>query len=290
MMLAVDTGTYRTTAGRDAVQEWCRRRLADWSTPHTVRRIDTSLGSTVVTSVVRPDAQRTVVVVPGELSCAALLTPLIDAMPDATVHVADMPGQPGLSSGVRPRRGRASADYGRWLEDTLTQIGGPRPVLLGIGSGAAAALSATCRSSVGAMVLVRPEGIVPVSRPDGRFLRRRTSAHSTSRAVAALCGQHFRPDDDLVEWRLLVSTHCAGTRADRHISERRLAEWSRAVPLEVVAGSCDPVLDHRRLDDQVWEITGRDTTVLDDCGHLPEHECPRALTAAIERVDRLVRT
>ena len=145
---------YRSDAGRHAIHVWCEQRLE--AAGATGRDFDTSLGSTRVTTIGRgPD----VILLPGtNFSTASSLKLLALVGREHRAIGVDLPGQPGLSAGERPRDRNA---YGSWLRELVQALALEPPVVVGHSFGALAALlAARGDPSIRALVLVSPGGLI----------------------------------------------------------------------------------------------------------------------------------
>ena len=92
---------YRSPAGADQVRHWCSAGLASWEVPHATHEVETSCGQTHVVSAGTGDG--ICVYLPGTNFNAASSTPLLSALASrCRVYATDLPGQPGLSSAIRP--------------------------------------------------------------------------------------------------------------------------------------------------------------------------------------------
>ncbi len=103
---------YRARAGQQVIAQWCQDQLDAWQLPHTrqmmaVRGVPTHV-------ITAGEADRTVVFVPGTNFNAATCLPLAaELAAHSRVVVADLPGQPGLSSAERLSRAGGLDWYGR---------------------------------------------------------------------------------------------------------------------------------------------------------------------------------
>src|SRR5215212_9447035 len=126
------SSVYRSWRGEGAVRDWCERRLERWTVLHVRREIDSTLGRTHL--VVAGDSGKgTILFLPGTNFNAATSLPLAGELAArAQVVLADLPGQPGLSSGARPT-GQRTAAYGTWAGEVVEDVrrsAGPGPLLL----------------------------------------------------------------------------------------------------------------------------------------------------------------
>jgi pimeloyl-ACP methyl ester carboxylesterase len=133
---------YRSDAGRRAIRAWCELRIE--AAGATGRDFDTSLGPTRVTTV---GEGLDVVVLPGtNFSTATSLELLALVGREHRAIGVDLPGQPGLSAGERPRDRNA---YGPWLRELVSALALERAVIVGHSFGCSPRCSlpaATCRS------------------------------------------------------------------------------------------------------------------------------------------------
>lgn len=152
---------YRSPAARERVHSWCEERLAAWPVPHSRTLIETSAGPTIV---VRTDpgpgaGRAAIVLIPGTNMNAAVSLGFAEALsPLAPLIVLDVPGQPGLSTGERPRRHRMDR-YGRWLTEILARVTSEPVVVVGHSLGGAIAL-ASASDLISGRALVSTAGLV----------------------------------------------------------------------------------------------------------------------------------
>lgn len=151
---------YRSTNGRDAISAFAVDALDGWDVAHAREHQRSALGPT---HVVTAGDGRPLVLLAGTNFCAATWLDLI-GMLAAThrVHAVDLPGQPGLSHGERPRRPRDV--YGRWLADLMPRVTDAPAVLVGhyVGCAGRAGGRRRRRSSRGDAV-DRPGGTHPAA-------------------------------------------------------------------------------------------------------------------------------
>ncbi|MBB1242025.1 alpha/beta hydrolase [Streptomyces durbertensis] len=253
---------YRSPAGRAAVAGWCTDRLARWPVPHRTALLDTAAGPTHVTTA--GDGPRDVVLLPGTNFNAATCLPLASALAARTrVHVVDLPGQPGLSSPVRPPRRL----LGRWLEEVLAGTVERPAVVVGYSLGALPALLCDVAPLAG-RVLLAPAGLARL-RVTPRVLAATLPwlLRPTDRRSAALLdvmsGPGRRPPAELAAWMTLVSRSCRSGLAPAPLPDDVLASAARR-PTLLLTGSDDVFLPTerlrgravRRLDAQVVELAG----------------------------------
>ncbi|MEV6527834.1 alpha/beta fold hydrolase [Longispora sp. NPDC051575] len=148
---------YRTTHGRAVIADWCVKQLDAWTVPHTRSLLPTSAGHTHLTAAGVPGGPVSVLVVPGTNFNAATSLPLATALANHwPVHVADLPGQPGLSAPDRPRRDHTDW-YAAWLSEVCTHLSGP---LVMVGHSLGGAIALACDSPhIAGRVLIAPAGL-----------------------------------------------------------------------------------------------------------------------------------
>ncbi|MFJ8719695.1 alpha/beta fold hydrolase [Streptomyces violaceus] len=182
--------------------------------------------------------------------------------------VLDVPGQPGLSADVRPRRGR-SEWYGRWLTEALEQaVPGP-DLVVGHSLGGAVVLASDSPriagrlllSSAGLVRLRVPPGVVAATAP---WLARPTPA-STARVLRRMVAPGGRLPDELTEWMTPVARTCHSSLAPPPLPPELLAE-RRSVPCVVATGRHDVFLPPQRLGPAAQRHLGARFHVLDSSG------------------------
>ncbi|MGN9843949.1 alpha/beta fold hydrolase [Nonomuraea sp. H19] len=280
---------YTSHGGEQHVRQWCRDRLSAWATPHEVSTLETSLG---VTTVVTAGQGPAVVLLAGTNFCAATMLEVADALaPTRQVILADLPGQPGLSSSQRPRRERVTA-YGRWTEEVMKKaVSGPA-VLVGHSLGAAVALATTPGPHLAGLVLVSPAGLSR-ARLTPAVLRATLpwiAAPSPARSRALLnlmSGQaphSAGTDQNLVEWMTLVARHTRTSLAPPPLPGPLLRRWA-GTPVLVATGTQDCFYPLARIAGSARALLGTEAIALPGVGHLGPHEDPALLTALLDRLD-----
>jgi pimeloyl-ACP methyl ester carboxylesterase len=275
---------YRSEVGRDAIRAWCELRLEVAGA--TGRDLDTSLGTTRVTMVGSgPD----VVLLPGtNFSTATSLELLARIGRDHRAIGIDLPGQPGLSAGERPRDRDA---YGPWLRELIDALALERPTVVGHSlAGRVALLAARGDPSLGGLVLVNPAGLIRLRVGPAAlaatiyWLLRRDEASSTRllRRMAAP-GAHLRAD--LATWTALVARHVRTSLAPPPLPAAALAEVH--CPVRLVAGRHDPFLPAQRLMEVLKRFGGPTAaTVVETAGHLVPEEAPHEVLNTVQAVAR----
>ena len=271
---------YRTAAGRDEIRSWCLDRLAAWSVAHERRTMSTALGDTSLVSA--GEGTTTVLYLPGTNFNAATSLALIGPLArSAHVVVADLPGQPGLSTERRPAD---RLGYGAWVDEVVTSLGADRVVLVGHSLGAVAALSAD-PATVSAVVPLDPAGLIRLRvRPRTLaatlpWLVRPTPARS-ARLLAQMHARGRAPSREHVEWMTLVARHVRTSLAPAPLPESVLDRW-REVPRTVLCGDQDCFLPVSPLAAAVRAKLGVELEVVTDAGHLTPEDQPARVAEAV---------
>lgn len=267
---------YKSESDRSAVARWCRVRLAAWPVAHRPRQVDFDGGTAQLTLV--GDGEPRVVFVPGTNFNAATSLAIAEALgrrwPTAVV---DLPGQPGLSSGERPRAA-SRGWYGRVLKQILDAIDARGVVAVGHSLGAAVLL--TCDSNrIAGRVLVSPAGIVSLRAGPGLMLRStRWLLGPTPERTRGLLAAYFTapgvvPPEEIVEWMTLLPKHCRSTLAPPPLHPDFVRWWSDT-PHVVATGAHDYFVPPARLAPAVSGLLGSELHVIADAGHLVVDERP----------------
>lgn len=283
---AMPLSIYRSPAARERVRNWCEARLAAWPVPHDRWQVETSAG---LTSVVRtgPDpkpGRGALVLLPGTNMNAAVSLGFAEALSRvASLIVLDVPGQPGLSAGERPRRQRM-ARYGRWLTEALAQVTSEPVVVVGHSLGGAIAL-ASGSDLISGRVLVSTAGLVRL-RVGASVLGAtvpwllRPSVPRAERLVRHMSSSGASVSDELSRWMALVGSSCRSSLAPAPLPSSVLAH-ARSVPNMVVTGSRDVFLPPARLGPAAEQRLGTHLRVLDGAGHLLPEEFPERLAVLV---------
>ncbi|MEU0159246.1 alpha/beta hydrolase [Streptomyces sp. NPDC006261] len=282
------TSVYRNAQAQREVRRWCEDRIADWSTSHVRGEVVTSAGATsFVTAGPEPrEGEPSVVLLPGTNMNAALCLPLVGALARGRrVTVLDLPGQPGLSAGGRPRV-RRTAWYGQWLSEAIERAAPGPVVAVGHSLGGAVALACGSPQIVG-RVLLSSAGItrlrvpVPLLAATVPWLLRPSVARSTAllRQMAAPGAE--APPDHLSTWMDLVARCCRTSLAPPPLPSG-LLEQRRPMPTLAVSGRFDPFLPPRVLGPSARRRLGAEFRVMEGAGHLLLDEAPVAVLALVE--------
>lgn len=269
---------YRTSEGHEVIRAWCAERLERWHQPHENRMVDTALGAThVLISGSGPG----MVLVPGTNFSSATWLDLVAVLAENyTVYAVDLPGQPGLSSPVRPSAKRQV--YGHWLTEVLHEVGAIE-LVVGHSLGAAVALSAAVHGGpIRRLLLVDPAGIARLRVPPavlGPTLSwlRSADQRNSARLLQLMLAPRATPTHLLVEWMALVGRHVRTSLAPAPLSSRDL-ERVRDVRVDVLVGRHDIFLPQARLERAIARrLPSAPLEVVDGAGHLLPHERPDAI-------------
>jgi pimeloyl-ACP methyl ester carboxylesterase len=203
------------------------------------------------------------------------------------VVLADLPGQPGLSTGRRPSGDRVGA-YGEWAGDVLDWVQKSVPagplVFVGHSLGAAVALAAPTRT-VAALVVIDPAGLVRLRVPSAvlratmPWLLRPTEPRSRA-LLRHLTAPGRSPDPALVEWMTLVARHTKPSGAPGPLPSAVTVRW-RTVCRRAVSGEYDCFLPPHRVGPAVRDRLDMELTTLPRLGHLSVDDDPAGLAAVI---------
>ena len=274
---------YRSETGRAAVGAWCADEL-DRRLPSAHRRVvDSPLGPTHLTT--SGAGRQDLVLLPGTNMNAATSVPVIRALAGRfRVTVPDLPGQPGLSTGERPRADLVGV-YRDWLDHVLATVSEGPVLLVGESLGTAVALCATPHSQVAGLVLAGPAGLTDARISPGTlwaslpWLLRPTPARS-ARMLAAMYGDGVVADHDhLVEWMTLAARHTRSSLAPPPLPAPVITRW-RAAPCRVLVGEHDRLFTPRRVQPPAAGLLHASTTIIPRGGHLLSHTNPHAVADA----------
>jgi pimeloyl-ACP methyl ester carboxylesterase len=260
------------------IREWCERQLDDAGA--TGDDLDTSFGRTRVTTVGSgPD----IVLLPGtNFSTATELRLLALLGREHRAIGVDLPGQPGLSAGERPRDRDA---YGAWLREVVHALGLERPVVVGHSlGGRAALLAAQGHQSIRGLVLVASAGLIRV-RPTMLATTILWLVRRDETSSAALLRGMAAPGADLpaqlATWLALVARHVRTSLAPPPLPRAALAEIR--CPVWLVAGRHDRFLPARGLVESLAQLGGSTAAmVVETAGHLLPEEAPHEVLRAVQ--------
>lgn len=276
---------YRSAEGRDLIRGWCLEQIEAWPVPHTRTVLSTSVGGTHIVKTGEGPTQ--VVLVPGTNFNAATSLPLATVLAQRwSTMVVDVPGQPGLSAGDRPR-GDRTAWYATALRETLAAAGVEDVIVVGVSLGAAIALA--CDSTrIAGRVLYSPGGLVglkvdpAMALASTRWLLRPNAAR-TRRMLELFVAPEHEPPAHLVEWMTLMAAHCRSTLAPPPLPADLVAARC-ARPFVAATGQYDRFLPPARLAPAVRRHGGASLTVLPGVGHLACDERPQDAIGLVEKL------
>lgn len=285
--VARTASVYRSRRGRAEIRDWCERRLDCWQVPHERREIETTAGQTHLLIAGQPNSG-SVLYLPGtNFNAATSLSLAREIASRARLVVADLPGQPGLSAGERPRRDRLAA-YGAWAGEVVQHVRGafgPGPLMVvGHSLGAAVALAAPI-TDISTLALVNPAGLVrlrvpvPILRSTLAWLVRPADRTSTA-VIQHLVGRGRQPQPDLVQWMTLVARHTRPAGAPGPLAPGLLTRWHQT-PRVVVSGERDCFLPPGSLGRAVEDRLGVRLGVLPGLGHLSVADDPSSVSALL---------
>ena len=279
------TELYRSSDLESEVRRWCTDRLRSWSVSHRTTVLRTGLGDTHLTLL--GAGADVCVYVPGTNFCAATSTAVLEALAArCRVVCVDLPGQPGLSTAVRPRDDWHVQE--RWLREVLHQARGDhvgRLALVGHSRGAAVGLSVD-PSAVDALVLISPAGLAKAQlTPRTLLLSLAWLIRPTDRRSARLVDMMAAPGTaaDLsgtVEWMTLVARSTRTSGAPGPLPPDVLARW-RGHDVRVLVGEDDVFFPPDRLADPVSRNLGARFEVVPGAGHLLPDQRAEAVAAAV---------
>ncbi|WP_346139525.1 alpha/beta fold hydrolase, partial [Saccharopolyspora erythraea] len=197
----------------------------------------------------------------------------------ARAVVADLPGQPGLSSAERIPRGARLQWYGRWLTELIDKISDEQVVVMGHSLGAAIA-PASDSPRVGRQVLVSPGGLTrlrlspAVVNASAAWVLRRSPAVGAG-LLRTMHGPDHTPRRMLVDWMTLVAKHVR-TSTDPGKAPIGAPDVDRSV----LVGDHDVFLPVRALAPAVRDTLGIEPHVVPSAGHLVIEEQPARLVSA----------
>lgn len=273
---------YRTPAGRASIRQWCEEQLNGWPMRHNRQVIRAQGEDTHVVTVGAGPV--TVVFVAGDRFSAAAYLPLLTALAQRyRVVGADIPGQPGLSSGEAGAAGGRLTWYGSWLGEVVEETTTGPVVVFGHSFGGAVALTAD-HSRIRGKIAVAPGGLCRL-RITPRVLlaflnwlaRPRTA--SSLHLLRILSAPGRAPRADLVEWMTLVARYARPVSSDDLVPP-----IARTMPVVIASGEQDVFLPPDRLRSGARERIHVDVDFISAAGHLVTDEHPDQLVALVDRL------
>ncbi|MFV2195171.1 alpha/beta fold hydrolase [Nocardiopsis sp. LOL_012] len=280
---------YRTESGAQSVRSWCEAQIARSPGPVSLPEIPTGLGGTRAFRAEGGTGTPVVLLNGTNFNTATAVGPIRTLSRDRTVISVDVPGQPGLSCGVRPRAPRSAA-YGAWLDEVLPAVTDTPVIVVGHSLGAAIALSATPSPLVRALVLVSPAGLTAAGMaPEvmravlpwmiGPRDSKSTRLLNVMSGPGAVGGTH-----PLAPWMTLVGKHCRTALAPGPLTMECLRPWSDT-PVLVATGSDDTFFSPARLHGPARRLLDTDVHVLEGAGHLSLFERPERVAELLRDLD-----
>lgn len=281
---------YRSETGTREVRAWCEQRIADWPDLTELPGIDTALGATRAFRAPGGDAVPVVVLSGTNFNSATAVDTARGIARDREVILVDLPGQPGLSAGVRPRSDR-TAVYGSWFNEVLPQLTDRPVTVLAHSLGAAVALSGKPSPMIHALVLVSPAGLTTAAKSPE--LMRATLPwmigprdDRSTRLLNFMSGPDGVADGThpYAPWMTLVGRHCRTSLAPGPLPLECLRPWADT-PVVVATGSHDVFYSPERLHGPARRFLGTDVLVMEGAGHLALDEQPKRIAELLRSVD-----
>ncbi|MFD6950299.1 alpha/beta hydrolase [Nocardiopsis sp. TSRI0078] len=281
---------YRSRTGAGEIRAWCERRLDDWPELTALPEADTALGATRAFRAPGGDATPVLVLSGTNFNSATSVDTARVIARDREVVLVDLPGQPGLSAGVRPRSDRASA-YGSWFDEVLPQLT-ERPVtVLAHSLGAAVALAAKPSPLVRALVLVGPAGLTTAAKSP-ELMRVALPwmigprEDKSTRLLNFMSGPGYvtAGTHPYAGWMTLVGRHCRTSLAPGPLPLEYLRPWEDT-PVIVATGSHDVFYSPARLHGPARRFLDADVAVMEGAGHLALIEQPERVAELLRSVD-----
>ncbi|WP_017600436.1 alpha/beta fold hydrolase [Nocardiopsis lucentensis] len=281
---------YRSESGARTVRDWCEEEIARWPGLVSLPTVSSELGSTRAFRASGGTGTPVVVLNGTNFNTASSVEPLRVLSRDRTVISVDVPGQPGLSCGVRPKAPRTAA-YGAWLDEILPQLTEEPVIVLGHSLGAAIALAAKPSPLTRALMLVCPAGLTAagltpeVMRAVLPWMIGPRDSKST-RLLNAMSGPEYVSAGihPLAPWMTLVGRHCRTSLAPGPLTMECLRPWSDT-PRTVATGSDDTFFSPARLHGPARRLLDTDVRVLEGAGHIALHEQPERVAELLREFD-----
>jgi len=261
---------YKTEAGRKAVEEQYRRLLQRWPLACEQRVISTRQGDTFVVASGDPAAPPVVLFHGSGTNSASWMRDVATWAQHYRVYAVDLIGEPGLSSPARPPL--ASPAYAEWLDDVWAGLRLERASIVGISLGGWLGLDFAIRrpARVSSLSLISPSGI-------GRQRRlvllkigllRLCGTWGLMKSLGLVSGRTGALPKPVIDALLVVFRHFR-PRMGRipRCTDADLASLS--MPVQVVVGSDDVLLDSRETRERVEEhVCAASVIYVRHAGHL----------------------
>lgn len=281
---------YRSELAERTVRGWCRERLDEYPGLVSLPEVTTSIGPTRAFRLPGGPGTPAVVLSGSNFNSALMASPASVMLPDRDVILVDLPGQPGLSCGVRPKAHRAAA-YGTWFEEVLAALVDRPVIVVGHALGAAVALASKPSERVRALVLLDPAGLTAAA--NSPELMRVTlpwmigpREDKSTRLLNFLSGPDFRYRvHPYAAWMTMVGQYCKiSGLAPNALPVEALLPW-QGKNVTVATGSDDAFLSPARLHGPAHRFLNTDTHVLEGAGHLAPYELSEEVADLVRRSD-----
>ncbi|WBB97853.1 alpha/beta hydrolase [Solwaraspora sp. WMMA2080] len=273
------TSIYRSEDARRAVEQRYRALLRRWPVPATESTVPTRHGDTFAIVCGPRDAPPVFLLHGGSFNSAAWTGDVAVWAQTHRVYAVDVIGEPGFSAPSRPSL--TSGCYADWLDDVLAAFDIGRAAFVGASLGGWLALDYAQRrpERITRLALLVPGGIG--RQKDGAVIGslfllpfgawgRRAAVRLVLGPPPAASDVTGMPESAELAAFLLLIQRSYRRRRDRLpvFSDDRLRRLT--VPLLVVAGAKDRLLDSRQTARRVRRLLPQATVVLlPDTGHIP---------------------
>ncbi|WP_017587728.1 alpha/beta fold hydrolase [Nocardiopsis ganjiahuensis] len=280
---------YRSELAERTVRGWCRERLDEYPDLTSLPEISTAIGPTRAFRMPGGSEAPVVVLSGTNFNSALSASPASDMTAERDVVLVDLPGQPGLSCGLRPKGHRAEA-YGAWFDEVLPLLVDRPAIVLGHSLGAAVALASKPCSLVKGMVLIAPAGLTSAAAPPE--LMRVTlpwmigpREDKSTRLLNFMSGPDFRhPAHPFAGWMTMVGKYCRTSLAPGPLPTESLLAWQKK-NVTVATGSDDVFFSPARLHGPARRFLDTDLHVLEGAGHLAPYESSGEVADLVRQAD-----
>jgi pimeloyl-ACP methyl ester carboxylesterase len=280
---------YRSEAAEKVVRGWCEERLAEFTDLEALPEISTAVGPTRAFRFEGGSGAPVVVLSGTNFNSALSASPASDMTAERDVLLVDLPGQPGLSCGKRPRGHRARA-YGAWFDEVLSELVDRPAIVLGHSLGAAVALAGRPCPLVKGLVLVAPAGLTPAATSP-ELMRVALPwmvgprEDKSTRLLNFMSGPASRyPVHPLANWMTMVGRYCRTSLAPGPLATESLLAWQKK-NVTVATGSHDVFFSPARLHGPARRFLDADVHVLEGAGHLAPYEFPAKIRELVRGAD-----
>lgn len=259
---------YRSERGRQEIEDFCRRTLAQSAVPLRSRFVETGQGRTHLIEAGPADGDPVLLLHGSASNSATWLGDIPVWSGEFRVIAADIPGHPGLSE---PRAIPLAGDgTATWLGHLLGLIDAEQVRMVGMSLGAWAALDYACRhpERVRALSLLSPGGLAPAR---GSFLWKALPlALLGDQGSDRVQRMVFRPAEvptPVLEFGRLVSRHY------RPVTERVPVLGDEALgrlrmPIQFFGAAEDALMHSREAAERLSRLVPHaEVHLLEGCGH-----------------------